>query len=63
MKRDWQGIFSFMNQNTNIEFEFSPVQIQWSWGRHPYLERFQEYSKKIIEPCEKYMELTDTCKI
>ena len=52
---------SFMNQNTNIEFDFPCIDIV-VLGRYPYLERFQEYSKKDIELAEKYMELTDTLK-
>lgn len=52
---------SFMNQNTNIEFDFSCIDIV-ILGRYPYLERFQEYSKKDIELAEKYMKLTDTLK-
>jgi len=52
---------SFMNQNTNIEFDFPCIDIV-VLGRYPYLERFQEYSKKDIELAEKYMEFTDTLK-
>ena len=52
---------SFMNQNTNIEFDFPCIDIV-VLGRYPYLERFQEYSKKDIEIAEKYMELTNTLK-
>lgn len=52
---------SFMNQNTNIEFDFPCIDIV-VLGRYPYLERFQEYSKKDIELAEKYMELTNTLK-
>ena len=52
---------SFMNQNTNIEFDFPCIDIV-VLGRYPYLERFQEYSKKDIELAEKYMELTNTYK-
>ena len=55
------GDISFMNQNTNIEFDFPCIDIV-VLGRYPYLERFQEYSKKDIELAEKYMELTDTLK-
>lgn len=52
---------SFMNQNTNIEFDFSCIDIV-ILGRYPYLEIFQEYSRKDIELAEKYMKLTDTLK-
>ena len=52
---------SFMNQNTNIEFDFPCIDIV-VLGRYPYLERFQEYSKKDIELAEKYMRLTNTYK-
>ena len=52
---------SFMNQNTNIEFDFPCIDIV-VLGRYPYLERFQEYSKKDIELAEKYMKLTNTYK-
>ena len=44
---------SFMNQNTNIEFDFPCIDIV-VLGRYPYLERFQEYSKKDMELAEKY---------
>jgi len=43
---------SFMNQNIDIVV----------LGRYPYLERFQEYSKKDMELAEKYMKLTNTYK-
>ena len=46
---------SFMNQNTNIEFDFPCIDIV-VLGRYPYLERFQEYSKKDIELAEKIYE-------
>lgn len=52
---------SFMNQNTNIEFDFPCIDIV-VLGRYPYLERFQEYSKKDIELAKKYMKLTNTYK-
>ena len=52
---------SFMNQNTNIEFDFPCIDIV-VLGRYPYLERFQEYSKKDMELAEKYMKLTNTYK-
>lgn len=52
---------SFMNQNTNIEFDFPCIDIV-VLGRYPYLERFQEYSKKDIELAEKYMKLINTYK-
>lgn len=52
---------SFMNQNTSIEFDFPCIDIV-VLGRYPYLERFQEYSKKDIDIAEKYMKLTDTLK-
>ena len=52
---------SFMNQNTNIEFDFPCIDIV-VLGRYPYLERFQEYGKKDIEIAEKYMKMTNTLK-
>ena len=52
---------SFMNQNTNVEFDFPCIDIV-VLGRYPYLERFQEYSKKDMELAEKYMKLTNTYK-
>lgn len=52
---------SFMNQNTNIEFDFPCIDIV-ILGRYPYLTRFQEYSKKDVEIAEKYMKITDTLK-
>ena len=38
---------SFMNQNTNLGFDFPCIDIV-VLGRYPYLERFQEYGKKDI---------------
>lgn len=50
---------SFMNQNTNLGFDFSCIDVV-VLGRYPYLERFQEYSRKDIETAEKYMKMTNT---
>lgn len=52
---------SFMNQNTNLGFDFPCIDIV-VLGRYPYLERFQEYSKKDVALAEKYMEITNTLK-
>ena len=52
---------SFMNQNTNLGFDFPCVDVV-VLGRYPYLERFQEYGKKDREIAERYMQLTDTLK-
>lgn len=52
---------SFMNQNTNIGFDFPCIDIV-VLGRYPYLDKFQEYSKKDMEIARKYMELTNTLK-
>ena len=52
---------SFMNQNTNIGFDFPCIDVV-VLGRYPYLDKFQEYSKKDIEIARKYMELTNTLK-
>lgn len=52
---------SFMNQNTNIEFDFPCIDIV-ILGRYPYLEKFQDYTKKEIKIAEKYMKITDTLK-
>ena len=52
---------SFMNQNTNLGFDFPCIDIV-VLGRYPYLERFQEYGKKDIEIAEKYMKMTNTLK-
>lgn len=52
---------SFMNQNTNIGFDFPCIDVV-VLGRYPYLDKFQEYSKKDMEIARKYMELTNTLK-
>lgn len=52
---------SFMNQNTNISFEFPCIDIV-VLGRYPYLKRFQEYSKEDIKKAEFYMNKTNTLK-
>lgn len=52
---------SFMNQNTNIGFDFPCVDIV-VLGRYPYLDSFSEYSSKDMKIAEKYMELTNTLK-
>ena len=53
---------SFMNQNTNIGFDFPCIDVV-VLGRYPYLDAFSEYSKKDIEIAEKFMKLTNTLKI
>lgn len=50
---------SFMNQNTNIAFDFPCLDIVML-GRYPYLKKFEEYGKKESEIAEKYMKLTNT---
>ncbi|QNM14443.1 MULTISPECIES: ABC transporter ATP-binding protein [Fusobacterium] len=52
---------SFMNQNTNIGFDFPCIDVV-VLGRYPYLDAFSEYSKKDIEIAEKFMKLTNTLK-
>lgn len=52
---------SFMNQNTNVGFDFSCLDIV-VLGRYPYLKRFQEYSDEDREKAKKYMEKTNTLK-
>lgn len=50
---------SFMNQNTNIDFDFPCIDIV-VLGRYPYLKRFQEYSDEDIKKAEFYMKKTNT---
>ena len=52
---------SFMNQNTNIGFDFPCIDVV-VLGRYPYLDAFSEYSKQDIEIAEKFMKLTNTLK-
>lgn len=52
---------SFMNQNTNIDFDFPCIDIV-VLGRYPYLKRFQEYSDEDIRKAEFYMNKTNTLK-
>lgn len=52
---------SFMNQNTNIGFDFPCLDVV-TLGRYPYLEKFEEYSKSDREIAKKYMEVTNTLK-
>ena len=49
---------SFMNQNTNIDFDFPCIDIV-VLGRYPYLKRFQEYSDEDIKKAEFYMKKTN----
>lgn len=52
---------SFMNQNTNVDFDFPCIDIV-ILGRYPYLKRFQEYSKEDRRKAEFYMNKTNTLK-
>lgn len=52
---------SFMNQNTNIGFDFPCIDVV-VLGRYPYLDNFSEYSSKDMEIAENYMKLTNTLK-
>ena len=52
---------SFMNQNTNISFDFPCIDIVVS-GRYPYLNKFEGYSKDDKKKAEFYMEKTNTLK-
>ena len=60
-EKDLAKKISFMNQNTNLAFDFPCIDIV-VLGRYPYLERFEEYGKSDIKIAEKYMKLTDTLK-
>ncbi|WP_300340437.1 ABC transporter ATP-binding protein [Fusobacterium sp.] len=60
-KKDLAKYISFMNQNSNIGFDFPCIDIV-TLGRYPYLKRFQEYSKEDIKKAEYYMEQTNTLK-
>lgn len=53
---------SFMNQNTNITFDFKCIDIV-ILGRYPYLSRFANYTEKDIQIAEKYMRLTNTLEL
>lgn len=59
--KDLAKNISFMNQNTNITFDFPCIDIV-VLGRYPYLKDFEEYGEKDIEIAKKYMELTNTLK-
>lgn len=50
---------SFMNQNTNIAFDFSCLDIV-TLGRYPYLKKFQEYRSEDRKKAEEYMRKTNT---
>ncbi len=60
-KKNLARHISFMNQNTNVGFDFSCLDIV-VLGRYPYLKRFQEYSDEDREKAKKYMEKTNTLK-
>ncbi len=60
-KKDLAKYISFMNQNSNIGFDFPCIDIV-TLGRYPYLKRFQEYSREDIKKAEYYMEQTNTLK-
>lgn len=60
-KKNLARHISFMNQNTNVGFDFSCLDIV-VLGRYPYLKRFQEYSDEDREKARKYMEKTNTLK-
>jgi len=48
-----------MNQNTNIAFDFSCLDIV-TLGRYPYLKKFQEYGSEDRKKAEEYMRKTNT---
>lgn len=50
---------SCVPQNTNIDFEFSVIDIVLM-GRAPYLRRFQSESKDDLEIVKRAMEITNT---
>ena len=56
-----RDIFFHETKTLILNFDFPCIDIR-CLGRYPYLERFQEYSKKRHWAREKYMELTDTLK-
>lgn len=60
-KKNLARHISFMNQNTNVGFDFSCLDIV-ILGRYPYLKRFQEYSDEDREKAKKYMQKTNTLK-
>lgn len=60
-KKNLARHISFMNQNTNVGFDFSCLDIV-VLGRYPYLKRFQEYSDEDREKAKKYMKKTNTLK-
>lgn len=51
-------LVSYVPQNTNIEFNFSVLDIVMM-GRNPYLKRFQAESKNDYEIAEKAMNITN----
>lgn len=60
-KKNLARHISFMNQNTNVGFDFSCLDIV-VLGRYPYLKRFQEYSDEDRKKAKKYMKKTNTLK-
>ncbi|MGY0394791.1 ABC transporter ATP-binding protein [Fusobacterium sp. SYSU M8D902] len=60
-KKELAKNISFMNQNTNIAFDFPCIDVV-ILGRYPYLKKFQEYSDEDILKAEEYMKKTDTLK-
>ncbi len=50
---------AFITQNTNIEFEFTAMDIVLM-GRSPYIKRFGDESRKDIQKTQEVMEATET---
>ena len=57
--RDIARLISCVPQNTNIDFEFSVMDIVLM-GRNPYLGRFGTEGKKDLEIAQRAMEATNT---
>ena len=55
-------LVSYVPQNTNIEFNFSVLDIVMM-GRNPYIKRFQTESKKDYEIAEKAMKTTNVWEL
>jgi len=60
-KREVAKLIALVSQNYNINFPFTVKEVVMM-GRHPYIGRFANPSKKDIEVVNKVMELTGTDK-
>lgn len=55
-------LVSYVPQNTNIEFDFSVMDIVMM-GRNPYLKKFQAESREDYHIAEEAMKITNICSL